>query len=88
MKKVIMYSKPTCGFCMKAKQLLLQEGVPYEERLVGTNYTGEDVRAHCTKLDEHAVVTTVPQIILINNGIEEYIGGYGDLEVRVRSGKF
>jgi glutaredoxin len=81
-----MYSKPTCSFCTKAKKLLDEKMVPYEERVVGNGYSADQVREHCRKLDPNAVVTTVPQIILQIDTSEQYIGGYTELAVKVHSG--
>lgn len=86
MKKVIMYSKPSCGWCDKAKKLLDEKMIPYEERIVGTRFTAEQVREHCSRVDDHAVITTVPQIILTSDTGEEYIGGYTELASKVHSG--
>lgn len=86
MKKIIMYSRNGCGYCVKAKKLLSEKNIPYEERIIGIQCTGEDVRSHCMKLNEHASITTVPQIILVNDTGEEHIGGYTELASKVHSG--
>ena len=82
MKKVIMYSKPGCSFCNKAKVLLESMGIPYEERPVGQRYTKEDVVKHCTSVNSTAMVSSVPQMILWVDGKETYIGGYTDLAMK------
>lgn len=87
MKKVIVYGKPGCSFCIKAKEFLDNAGIVYEDRVVGLRYTGEQVREHCSKLSEGAQITTVPQIILVEDGVEKYIGGYTDLMAWHNSGK-
>lgn len=80
MIKVIIYSKPTCGYCTRAKLLLDQLGVTYEDRPIGVRFTREQVTEHCLSLNENAKLVTVPQIILDRNGREEYVGGYNELE--------
>lgn len=80
MKKFIIYSKQNCGYCVAAKTLLDEYGAIYEDRLVGGRFTPDDVREHCKKLLPEAEIRTVPQIILVNNGTESYIGGYEELE--------
>lgn len=80
MKKFIMYTKPHCGFCVKAKQLLAERGFQYEERIVGEEYQGEDVKDHCLKLNESARIATVPQIIFVEDEKECYVGGFTDLD--------
>lgn len=37
MKKVIIYSTPTCGFCYMAKEYFKRNSVEYEERDVTTS---------------------------------------------------
>ena len=80
MKKVIIYSKPTCWHCKQAKTLLDKHGIPYEDRPIGLRYNGEDVRNHCTSLTENTKLDSVPQIIMVTDaGEERYVGGYSDL---------
>lgn len=82
--KAIIYSKPGCGHCKRAKSLLEQRGIPYEDRPIGLRYTGEQVREHCLRLNEDAQLSTVPQIILITDaGEERYVGGYSDLAKQI-----
>jgi glutaredoxin len=83
MKKFILYTKTTCGFCVKAKNLLSERGMQYEERIVGEGYTGMDVKSHCTKLNESANVSTVPQIIFVEDDKECYVGGYAELNQNI-----
>lgn len=78
MRNVIMYSRIGCGFCEKAKQILAEKGVSFEERLVGPRYSKTQLHEHCGKLTTKQI-TTVPQIIFVDDGIEKYIGGYSDL---------
>jgi len=68
--KAVIYSTPTCGYCKMAKTLLEKKGIDYEEFMVGTDITknelietiGQDVRS-------------VPQILIDN----KYVGGYTEL---------
>ena len=68
--KAVIYSTPTCGYCKMAKTLLEKNGIDYEEFMVGTDITknelidtiGQDVRS-------------VPQILIDN----KYVGGYTEL---------
>ena len=57
-----------CDFCEKAKQLLVDDGVPYSQ----TNILADPV---IIKLMIVAGLKTVPQIWCEN----EYIGGYNEL---------
>jgi len=68
--KAVIYSTPACGYCRMAKTLLEKKGIDYEEFMVGTDITknelietiGQDVRS-------------VPQILIDN----KYVGGYTEL---------
>lgn len=83
MKKFIMYTKPHCSFCSRAKQLLAERGFEYEERVVGAEHGPGDVKRHCLSLNESAQVRTVPQIIFHENGVERYVGGYTELAATI-----
>ena len=78
MARVELYVKSTCGFCFRAKRLLDQKGIDYEEyELTWGSPRREEMiqRAHGR--------TTVPQIFI--NG--EHIGGCDDLMALERDGK-
>lgn len=66
---VIIWSKENCSFCQKAKQLLQEHNLSYEERLLGSNYSITDL------LQVVPNAKTVPQIFIDDT----YIGGYTDL---------
>ena len=72
-----VYSKNNCPFCVKAKYLLDQKGIAFEERMIGVEWTREQL------LESIPQARTVPQIIL--NG--EYIGGYDQLRAYFNQGK-
>ena len=65
----VIWSKDMCPYCERAKALLKQKGVQYEERKVGGGYTREQL------LESVPNAKTVPQIFLD----DKYIGGYDDL---------
>jgi glutaredoxin 3 len=60
-----------------AKTLLKNKGIVFEERMIGVNWTREQL------LESIPQARTVPQIIL--NG--EYIGGYDQLRAHFNKGK-
>jgi glutaredoxin 3 len=60
-----------------AKTLLKNKGIVFEERMIGVNWTKEQL------LESIPQARTVPQIIL--NG--EYIGGYDQLRAHFNKGK-
>lgn len=67
--KAIIWSTPTCSFCKQAKAELQKRGIEYEERVIGVEWTKEQL------LEVVPGARTVPQIFL--DGV--YIGGYTDL---------
>lgn len=67
--QALVWSKDFCGYCDRAKRLLEQKGISYEERKIGTNWTKEQL------LESVPTARTVPQIFLEGN----HIGGYDDL---------
>jgi glutaredoxin len=69
-KNTIVWSKVQCPFCDMAKTLLKNKGIAFEERMIGVDWTREQL------LEAIPQARTVPQIIL--NG--EYIGGYDQLK--------
>ncbi|HFB2048017.1 MAG: glutaredoxin 3 [Hyphomicrobiaceae bacterium] len=70
MQKIVIYLTTSCPFCYKAKNLLDNKGIPYEEIDVGKNLSK---RTEMEKLSggKH----TVPQIFIGS----QHIGGCDDL---------
>ena len=66
---VLIYTKPTCPYCIKAKQLLTQKGVSFTEICILTHPEKRD------EMIDKSGRNTVPQIF-IN---EKSIGGCDDL---------
>ena len=66
----VVWSKPNCPFCVKAKALLDQKGIEYEVREIGSGFTREDLLAAVPQ------AKTAPQIFLDN----KLVGGYNELE--------
>ena len=75
--KTIVWSKVTCPYCDMAKTLLKNKGIVFEERMIGVNWTREQL------LESIPNARTVPQIIL--NGV--LIGGYEQLKAHFNKGK-
>jgi len=71
--KAIVWSKPACGYCVKAKNLLASKGIEVEEKNIAEGHKVEDL----LKLVPNA--RTMPQIWLN----EEYIGVYFELEKKL-----
>jgi glutaredoxin-like protein len=66
---VTVFTRPGCPFCAKAKGMLSDAGMQYEELVLNRDYTEETLRAV-------AGATSVPQVYV--NG--QKIGGSDDLE--------
>jgi len=69
MPNIIVYSTTYCPYCVRAKQLLDQKGVPYQEIMVD-----RDPKL-MQEMIERSQRRSVPQII-IN---DQAIGGYDEL---------
>ncbi len=66
---VAIITKPGCSFCAKAKALLTEKGLAFEEIVLGRDASTTSVRAITGK-------TTAPQVFIGG----QYIGGSEDLE--------
>lgn len=68
-ESVSIFTKPGCPFCAKAKQLLQDKGLQYEELVLGQDATTVSLRAITGR-------STVPQVFIGGR----HIGGSDDLE--------
>ena len=68
---VTIYTKDNCSWCVKAKELMNNLGVRYEEKKLGVDYTRDDLK----ELLPDTLPLTVPQVFVYN----KRIGGYEDL---------
>lgn len=77
MKDVVIYTKDNCVWCVRAKELLKNLNVPYQEKKLGTDYTKEELRELVNGSAPVSMTPplTVPQIFVYN----KRIGGYEDL---------
>lgn len=66
---VAVFTREGCPYCVKAKALLSENGIEFEELLLNRDYTDQTLRAVSTR-------TTYPQVFV--NG--QHIGGSDDLE--------
>jgi glutaredoxin 3 len=76
MAKVVVYTTPYCPFCLRAKLLLKNKDVAFEEVDVSDDALREELvaRTHWR---------TVPQIFVG----EEFVGGYDELQALEDDGK-
>ena len=71
--KAVIYSKPLCGYCVAAKNLMDNKGIEYEERYLDNQ---ESIIQFIT---EHPDKRTMPQIWID----DEHIGGYEQLKTKL-----
>ena len=78
--KIEIYTKPTCGYCIQAKNLLNSKNIPFTEYTVGVQFSKEDIQSRIQSMGLSDQVKTVPQIFYTDkNNKTTYIGGYTDL---------
>ena len=78
MSAVEIYTKTTCSFCWRAKQLLTSKGVEFTE--ISVDWGGADKEKMVQRANGR---TTVPQIFIGGR----HIGGCDDLMALERSGE-
>ena len=72
---ITIYGKDNCPYCDKAKSLCERIGEEYEYKLLGTDFTGQEM------MQTFPTARTFPQIIVDGNKI----GGYTELEELVKT---
>ncbi len=77
MKKIVIYSKQICPYCVKAKALLKRKGANFEEIMVLTDEIREEM------IVKSGGRKTVPQIFIG----EVHVGGCDDLYALEEQGK-
>ena len=69
-----IYSKPSCSYCLQAKQLLEMKQLPFVYKQLGADYTLQEL------LEVSPDAKSFPQIFVVDeNGNKELIGGYSEL---------
>ena len=68
---IIVYSKPSCVYCDKAKSLLTRLGYEYEEKIVTKDLSLQELFEALGK-----PVRTILQIVID----DKHIGGYNELK--------
>jgi glutaredoxin 3 len=76
----VVYSKPNCSYCVKAKNLLKMKNIPFVEMLIGTDISVEQLMEEFT-VNKLPPPRTAPQIIFKG----KYMGGYDKLEAHLKS---
>lgn len=67
---IVIYTKPNCPWCVKAKELMKKLHLEYSEKILDVDYTRDELR----ELVPENLPLTVPQIFVYN----KRIGGYED----------
>ncbi len=75
---VIVYSTAYCGFCVQAKRLLSQLGIPYDDVMLDN-----DPALRQKLSQENSGYRTVPMIFVEG----KFIGGYNELSQLHRQGR-
>ena len=76
--KIIIYTGPTCSFCVRAKDLLKKKGLKFEELFLGDN---PDLMEEM--IARSGGKRTVPQIFIGDT----HIGGFDELYDKDKSGE-
>ncbi|MNP32105.1 Glutaredoxin-1 [compost metagenome] len=76
--KALIYGRPGCHYCEKAKSLCKLKGIPFDYKIVG-----DDIQKEQLEEMVGTKVSSVPQIFLTAEGLSEYVGGYTSLEARL-----
>lgn len=73
---IVIYSKPNCPWCVKAKELMNKLHLKYDEKVLEVDYTRDDLKEliYGDKYIGMAQPLTVPQIFVDGNRV----GGYED----------
>ena len=69
MSKYTIYSKPSCGYCSQAKDLLEQNKLEFEYKQLGTHYSLDELMTLAPN------AKSFPQVF--KDGV--LVGGYSDL---------
>ena len=72
--KAVVWSKPACPYCTKAKALLKMKGIEYEEKNIAEGYNIQDMLALVPN------ARTMPQIW----HDDKNLGGYHELEKKLK----
>lgn len=75
-----VYSMPNCPDCMNAKNLLKREGMEFQEKVAGQDFTREEL------VELIGPVRTLPQITRSTEEGLFHIGGYRDLVALMNGG--
>jgi glutaredoxin 3 len=78
MKPVVVYTAPSCPYCVRAKELLKRRGVAFEEVLISW-----DDENGWREAEKRSGMKTMPQIFIDG----KCVGGYTELAALDQSGE-
>ncbi len=78
MHKVVLYTTSSCPYCVRAKALLKQRAIPFEE--VQVSWDDEQAWA---EMEKRSKMKTVPQIFID----DKCVGGFTELAALDQSGE-
>ena len=70
---VVIWSKPDCPYCIKAKNVLRNANIPFEEKMLGEDFTRPQL------LETYPEAKTFPVVVV--DGF--HIGGYNMLQAKL-----
>ena len=68
-----IYSKPNCGACMQAKQLLEMEELPFEYKQLGTHYDLDELMEIAPNVKSFPMIVKDGEVIGGFNNLVEYL---------------
>lgn len=73
---IVIYTKPNCPWCVKAKELMKKLHLEYSEKILDVDYTRDELRELVNGSAPVSITPplTVPQIFVYN----KRVGGYED----------
>lgn len=77
-----IYSKPACGYCDMAKNLLTQQGIPYQEIILDVGQPKSEGSTYISRDELLALIPTARAMPQIMAG-DEYVGGFAELKTRL-----
>ncbi len=75
-RKIVIYSKPNCGYCISAKNMCESKGINYEYLMLDEDYTFEKFQ------EEFPNARTFPQIVVD----DRKVGGFNELQQVIGGG--
>jgi glutaredoxin 3 len=73
--KIEIYTKPSCSFCIRAKDIFKKNNLEFTEYEVGPLHPKEEILDRIKNENLNVVIKTVPQIFIDN----KYVGGHDEL---------